>query len=128
VITGINILGVKLAGAAQTFVVVFLLVIGLMLQSMPCCLLGCCHFLHPSSVCPCLGGWWIPVHRALSSPTSWSPLCSLTTPPWILFGLWWVLGLVLFLRIPVGIAPGEDSEHRLLERLKQRREEALRST
>ncbi|SDI96415.1 hypothetical protein SAMN04488693_1388 [Arthrobacter subterraneus] len=31
VITGINILGVKLAGTAQTFVVIFLLVIGLML-------------------------------------------------------------------------------------------------
>jgi hypothetical protein len=32
-----------------------------------------------------------------------------------------VLGLVLFFRIPAGIAPGEDAEHNLLERLKQRR-------
>lgn len=53
---------------------------------------------------------------------------ALTPPPWILFGLWWLLGLVLFFRIPAGIAPGEDSEHRLLERLKQRRQEATRSS
>ena len=49
---------------------------------------------------------------------------ALTPPPWILFGLWWALGLVLFFRIPSGIAPGEDSEHRLLERLAQRRQES----
>ncbi|MBE4718172.1 amino acid permease [Pseudarthrobacter sp. AB1] len=46
---------------------------------------------------------------------------ALTPPPWILFGLWWVLGLVFYFRIPSGIAPGEDAEHRLLERLAQRR-------
>lgn len=46
---------------------------------------------------------------------------ALAPPPWILFGLWWLLGLVLFFRIPAGIAPGEDSEHRLLERLRQQR-------
>lgn len=45
---------------------------------------------------------------------------ALTPPPWILFGLWWVLGVFLLFRIPSGIAPGEDAEHRLLERLKQR--------
>ncbi|WP_082046248.1 APC family permease [Arthrobacter sp. L77] len=45
---------------------------------------------------------------------------ALTPPPWILFGLWWVLGLVFLLRIPRGIAPGHDAEERLLERLAAR--------
>jgi len=49
---------------------------------------------------------------------------ALTPPPWILFGLWWVLGAVLLFRIPSGITPGADAEHELLERLKQRRESA----
>ncbi|WP_026545527.1 APC family permease [Arthrobacter sp. 35/47] len=52
---------------------------------------------------------------------------ALTPPPWILFGLWWVLGAVLLFRIPSGIAPGQDAEHRLLERLKQRSPDAARS-
>ncbi|MFC3298502.1 APC family permease [Arthrobacter agilis] len=46
---------------------------------------------------------------------------ALTPPPWILFGLWWVLGIVFLLRIPSGIAPGHDAEERLLERLAERR-------
>ncbi|NVN51004.1 APC family permease [Mycolicibacterium hippocampi] len=45
----------------------------------------------------------------------------LDVPPWILFGAWWALGAFFLLRIPSGIAPGEDAEHRLLEALKQRR-------
>ncbi|MGW0160191.1 APC family permease [Mycobacterium sp. NPDC003323] len=45
----------------------------------------------------------------------------LDVQPWILFGAWWALGAVFLLRIPTGIAPGEDAEHRLLARLKQRR-------
>ena len=45
----------------------------------------------------------------------------LDVPPWILFGAWWVLGAFFLLRIPGGVAPGEDAEHRLLEALKQRR-------
>jgi amino acid transporter len=49
---------------------------------------------------------------------------ALTPPPWILFGLWWVLGAVLLFRIPSGITPGADAEHQLLERLRQRRESA----
>jgi hypothetical protein len=52
---------------------------------------------------------------------------ALTPPPWILFGLWWVLGLVLFFRIPAGVAPGADAEHNLLQRLKERREATARS-
>ncbi|WP_413316620.1 APC family permease [Agrococcus sp. 1P02AA] len=42
---------------------------------------------------------------------------------YLLFGLWWALGLVFLLRIPAGIAPGEDTEHRLLDRLASRRSE-----
>lgn len=38
---------------------------------------------------------------------------ALSAEPWILFGLWWVLGLVFWLRVPRGIAPGEDAEERL---------------
>lgn len=40
--------------------------------------------------------------------------------PWILFGGWWLLGAIFLLRIPTGIAPGADAEHRLLAALKQR--------
>jgi hypothetical protein len=52
---------------------------------------------------------------------------ALTPPPWILFGLWWVLGAVLLFRIPSGVTPGADAEHELLERLRQRRESARKS-
>ncbi|WP_028280389.1 APC family permease [Arthrobacter sp. H5] len=45
---------------------------------------------------------------------------ALTPPPWILFGLWWLLGAYFLLRIPTGIQPGEDAEHRLLSALKNR--------
>ncbi|WP_309071118.1 APC family permease [Arthrobacter sp.] len=45
---------------------------------------------------------------------------ALTPPPWILFGLWWVLGMFFLFRIPRGITPGEDAEHRLLEALNNR--------
>lgn len=40
--------------------------------------------------------------------------------PWILFGAWWLAGAFLLFRIPSGIEPGEDAEHRLLEALKRR--------
>lgn len=46
---------------------------------------------------------------------------SLTKEPWILFSLWWLVGLVFFFRVPTGIAPGPDAEERLLERLARRR-------
>ncbi|MEG9247275.1 APC family permease [Arthrobacter sp. Soc17.1.1.1] len=46
---------------------------------------------------------------------------ALTPPPWILFGLWWVLGVIFLLRIPRGIAPGHDAEERLLHSLATRR-------
>lgn len=45
----------------------------------------------------------------------------LDVQPWILFGAWWLLGAFFLLRIPTGIEPGEDAEHRLLSALKQRR-------
>ncbi|WP_238949251.1 APC family permease [Mycobacterium sp. IDR2000157661] len=45
----------------------------------------------------------------------------LDVQPWILFGVWWLLGVFFLLRIPTGIQPGEDAEHRLLEALRQRR-------
>lgn len=46
---------------------------------------------------------------------------SLDAAPWILFGLWWVLGAVYFFRIPAGIKPGPDAEERLAARLAARR-------
>ncbi|QIV82091.1 APC family permease [Mycolicibacterium frederiksbergense] len=45
----------------------------------------------------------------------------LDVQPWILFGAWWILGAFFLLRIPTGIKPGQEAEHRLLEALKQRR-------
>ena len=45
----------------------------------------------------------------------------LDVQPWVLFGAWWLLGVFFLLRIPTGVAPGEDAEHRLLDALKQRR-------
>lgn len=45
----------------------------------------------------------------------------LDVQPWILFGAWWGLGAFFLFRIPTGISPGEDAEHRLLDALKQRR-------
>ncbi|MFB1296663.1 APC family permease [Mycobacterium sp. pW049] len=45
----------------------------------------------------------------------------LAIQPWVLFAAWWVLGLFFLFRIPTGVAPGEDAEHRLLAALRQRR-------
>ena len=42
---------------------------------------------------------------------------ALTLEPWILFLLWWAVGLTFFLRIPAGIGAGPDAEERLLARL-----------
>ncbi|WP_019481411.1 MULTISPECIES: APC family permease [unclassified Arthrobacter] len=42
---------------------------------------------------------------------------ALTPPPWILFGLWWVLGLFFLFRIPTGVKPGADAEEDLLAKL-----------
>lgn len=44
--------------------------------------------------------------------------------PWILFGLWWVLGAVFLFRVPRGITPGPEAEHRLLAALASRRGQA----
>lgn len=41
--------------------------------------------------------------------------------PWILFGLWWVFGVIFSLRLPGGISGGPDSEERLLEAIAAKR-------
>lgn len=46
---------------------------------------------------------------------------SLDAAPWILFGLWWVLGTLFFFRIPAGIKAGPDAEERLAASLASRR-------
>ncbi|RUP84320.1 APC family permease [Glutamicibacter protophormiae] len=43
--------------------------------------------------------------------------------PYVIFCLWWVLGLLFMLRIPRGITPGEDAEHRLVQAVESRRRE-----
>lgn len=45
---------------------------------------------------------------------------SLDWQPWVIFGAWWLVGIVLVLRTPRGVAPGEDAEERLLARLADR--------
>ncbi|MCZ0726485.1 APC family permease [Mycolicibacterium iranicum] len=45
----------------------------------------------------------------------------LDVQPWVLFAAWWLLGLFFLFRIPTGVAPGEDAEHRLLAALRNRR-------
>jgi hypothetical protein len=46
----------------------------------------------------------------------------LSAPAWTIFGLWWLLGLVFLLRIPTGIRPGADAEHRLVAEVERRRQ------
>ena len=38
--------------------------------------------------------------------------------PWVLFGAWWVIGLVFFLRVPGGIKAGPDAEEHVLAKLR----------
>ncbi|WP_309126138.1 APC family permease [Kocuria sp.] len=45
----------------------------------------------------------------------------LSGPAWTIFGLWWLLGLVFLVRIPRGIRPGADAEHRLVAEVERRR-------
>ena len=40
--------------------------------------------------------------------------------PWILFGLWWVIGLVFFFRVPAGIKAGPLAEEHVLARVRSR--------
>ena len=40
--------------------------------------------------------------------------------PWLLFGLWWIVGLFFFLRVPAGIKAGPDAEEHLLAKLGRR--------
>lgn len=44
----------------------------------------------------------------------------LDVQPWMLFGAWWLLGAFFLFRIPTGIEPGEDAEHRLLDAVNRR--------
>lgn len=48
----------------------------------------------------------------------------LDVQPYVILGLWWLLGVVFLVRVPGGVAPGEDAEERLLERLAERRSSA----
>lgn len=40
---------------------------------------------------------------------------------YLMFGIWMLAGLILMLRVPGGIHPGPDAEHRLLEKIRARR-------
>ncbi|MBP3035379.1 amino acid permease [Arthrobacter sp. zg-ZUI100] len=40
--------------------------------------------------------------------------------PWILFGLWWVIGGVFFFRVPGGIKAGPDAEEHVLAKLRRK--------
>lgn len=48
----------------------------------------------------------------------------LDVQPYVILGLWWLLGVVFLVRVPGGVTPGEDAEERLLERLAERRSSA----
>ena len=39
----------------------------------------------------------------------------LDVQPYVILGLWWLLGVVFLVRVPGGVAPGEDAEERLLD-------------
>lgn len=41
--------------------------------------------------------------------------------PWVLFFLWWILGIGLVLRIPAGVRPGPQAEEELLAAVEARR-------
>lgn len=41
--------------------------------------------------------------------------------PYVIFALWWVLGLIFMFRIPRGIQPGADAEHRLVAAVEARK-------
>lgn len=40
--------------------------------------------------------------------------------PWLLFGAWWVIGLIFFFRVPGGIKAGPDAEEHVLAKLRAR--------
>ena len=44
--------------------------------------------------------------------------------PWIMFGLWWSLGLIFVLRLPGGVRPGPEAERDLLAAIAARRARA----
>lgn len=46
----------------------------------------------------------------------------LAVAPWVLFGLWWLLGAVFLFRVPRGIEPGPDAEHRLVAARERQRQ------
>ncbi|WP_277455284.1 APC family permease [Janibacter sp. DB-40] len=45
---------------------------------------------------------------------------ALDIQPYVIFGLWWLLGLAFLLRIPGGVRPGPDAEDDLLGKLAER--------
>ncbi|NKX54279.1 APC family permease [Arthrobacter mobilis] len=40
--------------------------------------------------------------------------------PWILFGLWWIIGIIYLFRVPAGIKPGPEAEEHVLAAVRQR--------
>lgn len=42
---------------------------------------------------------------------------SLSVQPWIIFGLWWLVGAVFFVSIPSGVKPGPNAEEELLQKV-----------
>ncbi|WGH87395.1 APC family permease [Auritidibacter ignavus] len=40
--------------------------------------------------------------------------------PWLIFGIWWVIGLVFFVRVPGGIKPGPNAEAELVSLARDR--------
>lgn len=40
--------------------------------------------------------------------------------PWILFGAWWVIGLIFFLRVPAGIKAGPEAEANVLAKIRSK--------
>ena len=45
--------------------------------------------------------------------------------PWVLFGSWWLLGMIFILRIPRGITPGENAEMELMQLMSIRQQAKL---
>jgi amino acid transporter len=71
------------------------------------------------------GGIWIGVAAAMLGVALFSLYmpgmpAQLGVEPWVLFGLWWVIGLMYYFRVPAGIKPGPLAEEHVLERVRSR--------
>lgn len=45
---------------------------------------------------------------------------ALGVQPWLLFGVWWIIGLAMFFRVPGGIKAGPEAEDQVLAKLRAR--------